>query len=281
MYSHPIINQVALTVKDLERVMTFYQEQLGFQVIDQTTNRAVLSADGKNGLLILEENKNAKLRAPYSTGLYHIAFLLPHRSDLANLVHHFIQKQIPVQGASDHDVSEALYLADPEGNGIEIYIDRSPDTWTWNGDQVYMTTKALDIEDLLKEGSPNGWQGMPAGTFIGHVHLQVSELTKVKQFYCDTIGFEPVLNYGGQALFISKHRYHHNIGLNKWNSAGAEPAAENSTGLNWYSIALKNEKEMKKIVEQLELQQISYNFNDGKLITKDPSGNYIHFIIKG
>ncbi|MFK4998859.1 VOC family protein [Bacillus sp. N9] len=142
---------------------------------------------------------------------------------MADIVHHFIQKQIPIQGASDHDVSEALYLADPEGNGIEIYVDRSPDAWTWNGDQVYMTTKALDIENLLQDGSATGWKGMPAGTFIGHIHLQVSELAETKQFYCDRMGFEPILNYGSQALFISKHRYHHHIGLNTWNSEGAEP----------------------------------------------------------
>ncbi|MBS4177903.1 VOC family protein [Lederbergia citrea] len=279
-HSHSIIGQVVLKVQNLESTVAFYKDLLGFQIIEQTDNKAALSADGKTALLILEKRDDATPRQPQTTGLYHIAFLLPNRSDLADIVNHFIQTRTQLQGASDHHVSEALYLADPEGNGIEIYIDRAPEEWKWEGDQVYMTTQALDIESLLGDASDAGWKGMPEDTIIGHIHLQVSELQKTRQFYCEGLGFDPVLNYGSQALFISKDRYHHHIGLNTWNSAGGQAPAENSAGLKWFSIVVRDEDEKRKVVNQLEKINAWMSEENGEIITKDPSGIYIKLTTK-
>lgn len=278
-YPHPVIGEVNLIVQNLDRTLEFYKNVLGFQVLEQTNEMASLTADGKSVLVRLEQVENVNPRQR-TTGLYHIAFLLPNRSDLADIVHHFISTRQQLQGASDHHVSEALYLADPEGNGIEIYIDRAPELWKWDGDQVYMTTQALDIEDLLKDASEAGWKGMPEGTVNGHIHLQVSELQKTKEFYCEGLGFDLMLNYGSQALFIAKEKYHHHIGLNTWNSAGAPAPAENSAGLKSFTIILPNEEAMKQTVQNLEKLHAMVSKADGKVITKDPSGIHIQLTTK-
>ncbi|MCR2821175.1 VOC family protein [Lederbergia panacisoli] len=270
-----IIKQAVLTVQNLDKTVAFYEKILGFKVIERTNEKATVSADGETGLLVLEQNQSAAPRNPKATGLYHIAFLLPERSHLADIVHYFIQTRYPLQGASDHHVSEALYMADPEGNGIEIYIDRNPEKWRWHEGQVYMTTEALDIENLLKDATETGWKGMPEKTVIGHIHLQVAELEKNREFYCDGLGFDVVLHYGSLALFISKNKYHHHIGLNTWNSKGAPAPAKNSTGLRNFTLALSNEEEMQKIKQQLEKLNASFSLEEGKVITRDPSGTEI------
>ncbi|MBO1003965.1 VOC family protein [Pseudogracilibacillus auburnensis] len=275
-----VINQVELNVQNLDHMMKFYQNTLGFQIIEQSEQKIILSADGKSALLSLVKKEGSHLNNPRSPGLYHTAFLLPRRSDLADITQYFIQSQFPLQGASDHHVSEALYLSDPEGNGIEIYIDRPAEDWKWEGDQVYMTTQAMDIEDVLKETSEIGWRGMPAKTIIGHVHLQVANLDSTKKFYCEGLGFDPVLWYGRQALFVSKERYHHHIGLNTWNTAGISISEENTTGLNWFSINLPNKASMDKVIAQLEKINAPFSVEEGQLITTDPSGITIKLLVK-
>lgn len=270
--AYPIVGEIQLTVRDLERTADFYQNVLGLQLLKQTASSASFTADGKRVMLTIAENQNAKLRASGTTGLYHMAFLLPNRSDLADVLKHFIQIRLPLQGASDHHVSEAIYLADPEGNGIEIYADRPKKLWRWNGTQVFMTTTALDVDNLMQEASPNGWKGMPAGAVMGHIHLQVANLASSELFYCDGLGFDKILNYGSQALFISKHRYHHHIGLNTWNSMGAPPPEENSTGLKWYSILFPSQEERDQAVRRLEKINAAIFVENGIIMTKDPSG---------
>ncbi|WP_249315446.1 VOC family protein [Bacillus sp. FJAT-49711] len=270
-----IIKQAVLIVRNLEKTEAFYEKVLGFKVIERTNEKVALSADGEKALLILEQNQDAVPRNPRTTGLYHLAFLLPERSHLADIVHYFIQTRYPLQGASDHHVSEALYMADPEGNGIEIYTDRAPEEWRWQEGQVFMTTEALDIEDLLRDATETGWQGMPERTVIGHIHLQVSELNKTREFYCDGLGFDLVLNYGSQASFISKNKYHHHIGLNTWNSKGAPAPAKNSTGLKNYTIVLPSDEEKQKVIDRLKEINASLSLDNGKIITEDPSGTEI------
>ncbi|MBS4196038.1 VOC family protein [Lederbergia citri] len=267
-----VIKQAVLTVQNLERSVDFYEKVLGFKVIERTNEKASISADGKTALLSLEQRKDATPRDPRTSGLYHIAFLMPNRSHLADIVHYFIQTRYPLQGASDHHVSEALYLADPEGNGIEIYIDRDPEKWIWQGDQVYMTTEPLDVENLLQEATETGWKGMPEKTIIGHIHLQVAELEKTREFYYDGLGFDLILRYGSQALFMSKNKYHHHIGLNTWNSKGVAAPSENSTGLKYFTIALPNNEEKQKIMEQLKKINAPMTEENGKILTTDPSG---------
>lgn len=275
---HPVIGTATLMVHNIERMLAFYKDIFGFRVHERSQGAVSLSADGKNVLLKLEEDTEAKLRKTRTTGLYHIAFLLPGRTDLADVLKHLAQRRYPLQGASDHDVSEALYLADPEGNGLEIYVDRDTTSWKWEKGQVFMTTKPLDIDDLLMDASQAGWNGMPSDTLIGHIHLQVSNLEDSKAFYCDGIGLDPVLRFGSQALFISWHNYHHHIGLNTWNSAGEGPPKEKSTGLKHFSIVFSDEDERRKAIARLKILNAWITEENGTIITKDPSG--IHMILE-
>lgn len=275
---HSVIGTVTLTVQNVERMLAFYTEMLGLKVYERSSGAVSLTADGKTVLIELEEDTEAKIRNPRTTGLYHIAFLLPDRSDLADVLKHLSQTRYPLQGASDHDVSEALYLADPEGNGIEIYTDRDEHLWKWEQDQVFMSTKPLDIDDLMNNVSEAGWTGMPDKTVIGHIHLQVSDLDEAKQFYCEGIGFDPVLRYGSQALFISWRNYHHHIGLNTWNSARQGPPKEKSTGLKHFTILFSDEDERRAAIARLEKLNAWINDEGGTIITKDPSG--IHMILE-
>ena len=173
------VGHVNIKVQDLDRSLTFYQEVLGFQVLAQTDKKVTLTTDGKTSVLSIEQPENVVAKQGKTTGLYHFALLLPKRSDLADLVYHFTEIGFKY-GSSDHLVSEALYLSDPDGNGIEIYIDRAPSEWSWVNDEVAMTVDPLNFEDLLTESKQQPWKGLPAGTVMGHLHLHVSELKQTE-----------------------------------------------------------------------------------------------------
>ena len=269
------VSHVHLKVADLKRSINFYQQIIGFQVIEQTEKQASLSTDGKTPLVTIEQPENIRPKQPRTTGLYHFALLLPSRSDLAKVIEHFIKIGYPLQGASDHLVSEALYLADPDGNGIEIYTDRPASTWKWNSDEVVMSTERLDIESILAEGDGTPWNGLPAATLMGHVHLHVSELHKAEEFYCKGLDFDIVTRYGGPALFISTGRYHHHIGLNTWNGIGAPAPSEESVGLKNYTLVYPNEEAREHAVANLNKLGAAVIQENGQLITEDPSGNRI------
>ncbi|OLO39351.1 glyoxalase [Alkalihalophilus pseudofirmus] len=269
------VGQVILKVQDLDRSLMFYQEVIGFKILDRTNRKANLTADGKTTLLSIEQPDNVIAKQGRTTGLYHFALLLPERQDLANIVNHFIEKRVPI-GSSDHLVSEALYLSDPDGNGIEIYIDRDPSEWNWNNGEVAMAVDPLDFENLLTSMENKAWKGLPAGTVMGHIHLHVSELTKTEEFYNKGLGFEVVNRFGTQALFISTGKYHHHIGLNTWNGVGAPPPPVNSVGLESYTLILPNEETREEIIEQLKRIGSSVAEEQDYFVTTDPSGNRIH-----
>jgi catechol 2,3-dioxygenase len=177
-----------------------------------------------------------------------------------------------VSGASDHLVSEAIYLDDPEGNGIEVYRDRLRQEWPMQGHQVRMATDPLDFRGLLAERSPAGWQGVPEGTRLGHVHLRINDTAKAEQFYVVLLGFDLMQRYPG-ALFVSAGGYHHHLGLNTWETAGASPPPPNSLGLRFYTIALPNKEEQARLVERLRAaNQPVEDTPDGPLV-RDPAGN--------
>lgn len=269
------VSQVNLKVANLERSLTFYQEVIGLQMLQQTNSTADLTADGKTVLVSIQQPDDVVPKQGRTTGLYHFALLLPTRADLGRLLKHFLQVRYPLQGASDHLVSEAIYLADPDGNGIEVYADRPASGWSWNNGEVEMATVALDAESLLAEGEGEEWNGMPAGTIMGHIHLHVSELQKTEEFYTKGLGFEVVTRYGGQALFISTGKYHHHIGLNTWNGVGAPPAAENSVGMESYTMVFPSEEKREQILSQLKELGVTVTEEKGVFITADPSGNRI------
>jgi catechol 2,3-dioxygenase len=268
------ISQVNLKVQNIERSINFYKEVIGFKVLEQSERTAKLTADGKTVLITIEQPDDVVPRQGRTTGLYHFALLLPKRSDLAKIVQHF--EEIGVQlGSSDHRVSEALYLSDPDGNGIEIYVDRDPSEWNWNNGEVEMTVDPLNFSDLLSYGKQQSWKGLPAETVIGHIHLHVSELKRTEEFYIKGLGFEVVNRFGTQALFISDGKYHHHIGLNTWNGVGAPTPSPNSVGLHFFTLMLSSEEKKNKIIAQLKAVGASVTEENGSIVTTDPSGNRI------
>jgi catechol 2,3-dioxygenase len=268
------VGQVNLKVQNLQRSLAFYKEVIGFRILEQTERSATLSADGKTVLLSIEQPNNVVPKQGRTTGLYHYALLLPHRSDLAAIVQYFLEIGLQF-GSSDHLVSEALYLSDPDGNGIEIYVDRDPSEWNWENGQVEMTVDPMNFPDLLSGGNQQPWNGLPAGTVMGHIHLHVSELKKTEEFYSKGLGFDVVNRYGTQALFISDGKYHHHIGLNTWNGVGAPPSPPNSVGLESFTIMLANEEKLNRIIAQLKSIRASVTQENGSYVTSDPSGNRI------
>ncbi|WP_261303049.1 VOC family protein [Paenibacillus andongensis] len=272
------VGQVNLKVQDLECALKFYQEVIGFKVLEQTEKSANLTADGKTILLSIEQPDNVAPMQGKTTGLYHFALLLPTRSDLAQIVQHFANIGLRF-GSSDHLVSEALYLSDPDGNGIEIYRDREPSEWKWNHGEVEMAVDPLDFRDLLSGVKQQAWNGLPADTMMGHIHLHVSELVKTEEFYVKGLGFEVVNRYGTQALFISTGKYHHHIGLNTWNGVGAPKPSENSVGLQSFTLIYPNAAARDRAVANLQNIGVPVSEENSAFATSDPSGNRILLLI--
>ncbi|ESR23174.1 Glyoxalase family protein [Lutibaculum baratangense AMV1] len=232
------IGAVGLKVRDLDRLVSFYRDAIGLDVVDTRPGEAVLGA-GDEALLHLAEDRDARLDDPREAGLFHTAFLLPDRAALGRWLRHAGDTGLQLEGASDHLVSEAVYLSDPEGNGIEIYADRRPEEWQWSEGRVGMETLPLDVASLLA-AALGSWTGMPAGATIGHIHLRVGTLDDAVRFYGDGLGFEVVAEYPG-ARFLSRQNYHHHIGTNIWRSRGSGRRDGSRTGLEWFSIVLDPE----------------------------------------
>ncbi|MGF9764616.1 VOC family protein [Microvirga sp. 0TCS3.31] len=223
------IGMVALTVRDLDTVSRFYQEVIGLTPVDTGPGLVRLGV-GTTVLLELRHDPAAPLAIPRAAGLFHTAFLLPTRAALAQWLLHAAELGVPLHGASDHLVSEAIYLADPEGNGIEVYWDRPSETWAWRDGLVEMATEALDLNSLVATVRTRDWSGLPAGATIGHIHLQVGALDPSDRFYAGILGLDVVCRYPG-ATFLSSGGYHHHIGTNIWNSRSAPIRMEPTTGL--------------------------------------------------
>lgn len=272
------VGEVQLVVSNLDRSVTFYQNALGFRVLDRQEGRAVLGA-GSRRLLTLVEQSGAK-PAPRTTGLYHFAVLLPDRRSLARLLYHMAETEVPVQGASDHGVSEALYLADPDHNGIELYRDREREEWPLDeAGKMEMGTEELDIDDLVLELQDGlaPWEGLPDGTRIGHVHLRVRNIPEAEAFYTGVLGFQLMQRYGTAASFVSAGGYHHHIGFNTWQSAGAPPPPPNATGLRWFELLLPDTTALEAVRARLSAAGLTVDVQDEGVLVRDPSGNGILF----
>lgn len=220
------IGRVTLQVADLARSLAYYERVLGFRVLERTPGKAMLGTQGGDQPLIELRERPGATPMPRRgrLGLYHYAILLPTRAHLGRLLRH-LAEQGERAGMSDHLVSEALYLSDPDGLGIEVYADRPRDAWQRNGQQLAMATDPLDVDNLLEAGGAERWSGMPAGTVIGHVHLYVGDLDQAAAFYHDGLGLDKIVwSYPG-ALFLSAGGYHHHLGTNTW-AKGAQPATD-------------------------------------------------------
>lgn len=234
------IHRVGLRARDGSRLADFYKSLLGLNELRRTGTSIGLGAGGRE-FLEIEESQTLREDDPRSAGLYHTAFLLPQRDDLARWTQHAMDNGFRIEGASDHAVSEAIYLTDPEGNGIEIYVDRPRETWQFNGPTVHMVTEKLNFPDLmagLREG--DRWTGAPENTVIGHVHLRVGNADEAEHWWNETQGFDTMARYGAQAVFLSSGGYHHHIGANTWQSRGAGPRAADRTGLAFVELSSKD-----------------------------------------
>ncbi|HEX4282795.1 MAG TPA: VOC family protein [Solirubrobacteraceae bacterium] len=269
------VGTVRLTVADLDRSRVFYEQVIGLRSIELDGGTVALGAAGERPLIELRGDSTAPHLSRRAPGLYHLAILVPTRLDLAFALARLAEARYPLDGASDHLVSEALYLSDPDGNGIEIYRDRPRADWPRAGDQLQMSTLPLDLDDLIGElRAATGLQaGVPSGTKIGHVHLQVSDLSEAEGFYNGVLGFDVIVRGYPSALFVSAGGYHHHIGLNTWHSAGAAPAPEGSVGLRSFEIELPDEPALEAVLARLDAASIPSTRQDDGVRVRDPFGN--------
>jgi catechol 2,3-dioxygenase len=221
---------VHLTVSDLDRSRAFYEQVVGLRAAEREDGELALSSADGRVLVQLHGDSSAARLDRRATGLFHLAILLPSRLDLAFALARLSASRWPLDGASDHLVSEALYLSDPDGNGTEIYRDRPREEWRVRNGQLEMATLPLDLRDVAGEmaSATEPQRQVPAGTRMGHVHLQVSELTETERFYSEVLGFEVMVRGYPGALFVAAGGYHHHLGLNTWNSAGSRRPDEDA-----------------------------------------------------
>jgi catechol 2,3-dioxygenase len=275
------VGAVHLTVSDLERSMAFYRTVVGLEVLGLDRGRASLGA-GERELLVVVEEPGAGPAFGF-TGLYHFALLLPRRVDLARWLVHAVRDRVPLVGLSDHFVSEALYLSDPDGHGIEIYWDRPRDVWEGLV-ASRLTTEPLDVDDLLREVRDRGserFDALPAGTVMGHVHFRVATIPETVSFYRDALGFTLMAQLGARAAFLAAGGYHHHIGANTWESAGAPPAPPGTAALRRATIVLPDDTELARVRARLEAEGHEPRDTPDGTAVRDPSGNPLLLAVAG
>ncbi len=276
------VGLLELAVADLARSLDFYTVTFGFALLERNEKSAILGA-GTTPLLLLTEETGARPwpqdRYGY-TGLYHFAILVPSRVDLGRWLRHWLELGNPLPGQGDHLVSEALYLSDPDSNGIEIYRDRPRSEWRWINGQVQMTVDPVDIRGLLDKAATvaEPWSGLPQGTRLGHMHLQVGDIPQAAAFYHGVLGFDIVAQMP-TALFVSAGGYHHHIGMNIWHSRNASPAPEGVVGLRFFTIELPTEEARAHLLNCLRAANVPYTEAKNIVTFHDPWRNEIRLTI--
>ncbi len=282
------IGTVRLIVSDVARSRAFYEQALGLETAAEQEAVVVLAGPDGNALVELHGDPSAPPLNHRATGLFHLAILVPSRVELARSLWRLAIQRWPLSGASDHLVSEALYLSDPDGNGIEIYRDRARSEWPQEDGRLRMASLPLDLNNLAQElrgsrdlgarpssASPLAGEPIAAGTRIGHVHLQVSDLNEAEGFYSDLLGFAVMVRGYPGALFVSAGGYHHHIGLNVWNSAGAAPPPAGAIGLREFEVHLPNETTFEELADRLHATGRGFERVAGALRVRDPAGNAV------
>ncbi len=268
-----MLGTVELTVADLDAQAAFYREAIGLTELRRTGATVDLGAPGGDEPLVsLVHRPDAPPRPARTTGLFHLALLVPSRAELARAVHRVIDAGRRFTGAADHLVSEAIYLDDPEGNGIEIYRDRPREEWERAEGELKMATLPLDLEDVLAGVTRrDAGDGMVEGTRIGHVHLQVANISAAEDLYVGVLGFDPVVRSYSGALFVSAGGYHHHIGLNTWAGEGAAAPPRGALGLRRFTVVLPDEAALDAV--NVSLAAAGLEGGDEPTLVTDPSGN--------
>jgi catechol 2,3-dioxygenase len=270
------VGLLSLTVADLERSLAFYTQAIGLALLEREGLRAILGVAGQPLLALTEQPgaSNWPRGGRSYTGLYHFAILLPTRADLGRWLRHWLSLGLGLPGQGDHLVSEALYLEDPDGHGIEMYQDRPRDQWQWANGRVRMTTDPVDIRGLLADAERSGhpWDGLPAGTRLGHMHLQVGDIAQARAFYHDVLGFDVVAEMPS-ALFVSAGGYHHHIGMNTWHSRGGGPAPADSVSLRHFTVELPSEEARAAVVARIAAAGLPHTPVADAIAVQDPSDN--------
>jgi catechol 2,3-dioxygenase len=251
---------VELSVSDLDRSVAYWQDAIGLRVLSRENGTAELGAD--TPLVRLVEEPGARTAQGF-TGLFHVALLVPDRASLGRFLDHTARERIPLTGLSDHVVSEAVYLRDPDYHGIEVYADRPRDQWEGRVAQT-MTTIPLDTDSLIAEAGDAEFEGLPDGTVVGHVHLCVRDVDETIDFYRDRLGMGLTAHRTGQAAFLSAGGYHHHLGGNTWETRGAPPAPEGTARLLRFTIVVPDDEELARVAERIGGSEV-----------RDPSGNLV------
>lgn len=276
------VGEAALRVRDIKAMTAYYKDMLGLEEItrDGAADGTVVLGAGGKALLHLLPTPEAAFETPASAGLFHIAYLMPQRQDLARWLVHIARNRFPVTGFADHSVSEAVYLTDPEGNGVEVYSDRPRDLWKWDGDVVTMGTHPLDVDDIVANTDINkdDYGKAPANLRIGHIHLRVGDVARATGFYGGLIGLSSTRGNRGDAGFFSSGRYHHHVAFNTWNSAGAGQRDEKTTGLDWFSLELSNDAELAQLKERLKQTATTTPTTDAHIGMVDPWGTQVRLV---
>ncbi len=269
------VGDVSLTVADLDRSIDFYAAAFGLTPNGRDGKSSWLGTPGVS-LLHLVEERHARPWPGHFTGLFHFAVLVPTRADLGRWLRHWLETGHPLPGQGDHLVSEALYLSDPDGNGIEIYRDRPRSEWAWDSGRVRMATDPVDLEGVIASGDASGqaWHGLPDDTRIGHIHLQVGDIARAAGFYHDVLGFDIVASMPS-ALFVSAGGYHHHIGLNTWQSRGAAAAPDGYAGLRHFTIQLADHEARAAVVDRIRSAGCDTADEAGDVVVEDPWKNVI------
>lgn len=269
------LGAVHLTVSNLARSLEYYQMGIGLVHYRTEDGTAHLGCGGRD-LLHLTEKKGAQI-AHRVSGLYHFALLVPSRRELARTLRHLVDAGTPMSGSADHAVSEAIYLSDPDGHGIELYRDRPRAEWQYQGEALRITTEPLDVHGVLAElrGFEREWNGLHSETILGHIHLHVADLASSEDFYVKVMGFDLVARYGPSASFVSAGGYHHHIGMNMWAGRNVPPPPDEALQLQWFSLQLPDSASVAQLIRNLEAVGTPVAEGEGGLIFRDPSANQI------
>ena len=266
--------EVTLSVADLGRSVDYYEKSIGLGVSSRDNGTVRMGVPGHD-LVVLEEQPGARPGRGRNTGLFHLALLVPERRDLAAWLAHAASSGVRLTGASDHFVSEALYLRDPDAHGIEIYSDRPRESWTRLPDgSLNIGTVPLDLDDLMTSNDPNRpFERMPSGTVMGHIHLQVAHLPEARRFYADLLGLDVMVEIPGQASFLSSGGYHHHLGMNTWAGVGAPPPPADQARLKRAALEVDGEDELARIEARLADAGADPVRDGGRVLVDDPSRN--------